>query len=136
MIVGIGVDIADIERFRRITFERGDRFIHRVFTPREIDYCWRCAHPEERFAARFAAKEAMFKALRIGWQKGLTFQDVEVVNDPLGAPAVVLHGRAALLAREQGVTHVHLSLSHTSAYAVAQVVAERLPESPPVRSET
>jgi holo-[acyl-carrier protein] synthase len=126
MIVGTGVDIADIERFKRITFERGDRFIQRVFTPGEIAYCWRCAHPEERFAARFAAKEAVFKALGIGWQKGLTFRDVEVVNGPLGDPRIVLHGSAVALAEDKGVSKFHVSLSHTSAYAAAVVVAERL----------
>jgi holo-[acyl-carrier protein] synthase len=126
VITGVGVDIADIDRFRRITFERGDRFIQRVFTEREVDYCWRCAHPEERFAARFAAKEAVFKALRIGWQEGLTFRDVEVVNGPLGEPRIVLWRGAARIAGEKGITHFHVSLSHTDAYAVAQVVAERL----------
>jgi len=128
MIVGIGVDIADIERFTRITYERGDRFMKRVFTEREIDYCWRCAHPDERFAARFAAKEAVFKALRVGWQKGLTFKDVEVVNGPLGEPEIFLYRRADELAREKKITHFHLSISHTDSYAVAQVVAESLPD--------
>lgn len=131
MIVGIGVDIADIERFRKITFERGDRFIRRVFSEREINYCWRCAHPDQRFAARFAAKEAVFKALRVGWQKGLTFRDVEVINGPLGEPEIVLHRRALEMAREKRITRFHLSISHTSDYAVAQVVAERIEDAPP-----
>lgn len=124
MIAGIGVDIVDVERIAGVIARRGDKFINRVFTEQEISYCRRCAHPHERFAARFAAKEAALKALRVGWQNGTRFKDVEVSSDELGAPHVQLRGRAVEISREMGITRMHLTLSHDRRYAVAYVVAE------------
>jgi len=124
MIVGIGVDIVEVDRIRRIVERHGDRFVRRVFSEREAAYCRSCVHPEQRFAARFAAKEAVLKALGVGWRKGVSFGEVEVRTNELGAPAVELSGRALELSRELGVRRLLLSLSHDARYAVAQVVAE------------
>lgn len=124
MIVGVGVDIVDVERIRRLVTRHGDRFVRRVFTDEEAEYCRVCAHPEQRFATRFAAKEAVLKALGVGWQKGVGFREVAVSNDELGAPAVSLTGRALELSSQRGVKRLHVSLSHDARYAVAQVVAE------------
>jgi holo-[acyl-carrier protein] synthase len=124
MVVGIGVDIVSVDRIREIIERRGERFLTRVFTEDEVRYCRRCAHPEQRFAARFAAKEAVLKALGVGWQKGASFRDVEVRVNALGAPGVRLSGRAFEISRERGIERVFLSLSHDEHYAVAQAVAE------------
>jgi holo-[acyl-carrier protein] synthase len=125
MILGIGVDIVEVHRLRRALRRHGDRFVRRVFTPSEAAYCRRCGHPEQRFATRFAAKEAALKALGVGWNRGLQFVDVEVSNDALGAPALRFFGRALELSRELGVGRVHVSLTHHRDFAIAQVVLER-----------
>jgi len=124
MIVGIGIDIIEVDRIRRLTVRHGERFLRRVFTDEEVDYCQRSAHPAQRFATRFAAKEATLKALGVGWQKGVTFRDVEVCVDGLGAPSVRLGGRALEISRERGVKTIFVSLSHGRHYAVAQALAE------------
>lgn len=114
---------------RRIgaTLARTTRFVERVFTAQERDYCARrgaivCA---QHYAARFAAKEAAFKALGTGWSNGVGWQEVEVVRAASGAPAIVFHGRAEQLFKKTGADRVHLSMSHTSEHAIAQVVLER-----------
>lgn len=124
MIVGIGVDIVEVDRIRRIVARHGERFVRRVFTDQEVAYCRRCAHPEQRFATRFAAKEAVLKALGVGWRKGTSFRDVEVRTNELGAPTVELSGRSLQIGRDLGVRRMLVSLSHGKVYAVAQVVAE------------
>jgi len=125
MIVGIGVDLVEVERLNRAIKCYGDRFVSRVFSPEEAAYCRRCAHPEQRFATRFAAKEAALKALGVGWAQGLQFRDVEVTNNELGAPAITFSGRALVLSRRLGVETVHVSLTHHRNFAIAQVVLER-----------
>jgi holo-[acyl-carrier protein] synthase len=124
MIVGIGVDIVEVGRMRRAVQRYGDRFIRRVFTESEAAYCRRCVHPEQRFATRFAAKEAALKALGVGWAQGLQFLDVEVSNDELGAPSVAFTGKALDLSRGLGVARIHVSLTHHRDFAIAQVVLE------------
>ncbi|HWI63946.1 MAG TPA: holo-ACP synthase [Symbiobacteriaceae bacterium] len=125
MITGTGVDIVEVDRIAEALSRHGDRFAARVFTPGEIAECWpseqqRC----RRLAARFAAKEAALKALGIGL-RGVSWQEIEVVKDGLGKPSLRLTGRLAEIAAAQGVTAMHLSLSHCKEYALAQVVAER-----------
>jgi holo-[acyl-carrier protein] synthase len=124
MIVGIGVDIAEIARLEQAIRRHGSAFLHRVFTPGEIRYCE--AHREKyaRYAARFAAKEAAMKALGTGWRSGVRWVDLEVVNQPGGRPTLELHGRCRDLAQALGVRYVHLTLSHDRELAVAQVVLE------------
>lgn len=124
MIVGTGVDITETERIEQALQRHGERFSKRLYTPREIAYCERFKNRGERFAARFAAKEAAFKALGTGWREGVRWLDVEVTHQPSGKPELVLTGRAEELARALGVTRTALSLSHGNHYVIAQVIFE------------
>lgn len=126
MIVGIGVDIVEVPRLRRAVDRYGDRFLSRVFTAEEVRYCLAAPHPEQRFATRFAAKEAALKALGTGWTQGVQFVDVEVTNNEIGAPSVKLSGRALEVSRALGTDRIHVSMTHHHDFAVAQVVLERL----------
>lgn len=121
MITGIGIDIVTLATFRR---RLDDDLVAELFLPAEIAYCRTQARSWESYAARFAAKEAAFKALQAGLEQGLRWHHVEVVRDPAGPVALRLHGAAALLADQLGVTHGHLSLSHTAENAIAMVVLE------------
>lgn len=121
-VVGIGVDIIEVERVREILGRHPSRFPRRVFTEAEAAYCSRGAHPAERYAARYAAKEAVMKALGTGWSRGVTFRDIEIVRAPSGAPAVRLAGAAQRRAQGLGVTRIDVSLSHGRQHAVAMVV--------------
>lgn len=120
-VAGLGVDIIEIDRMRTI-LERTPRFRERVFTKGERAYCDAKAQPEIHYALRFAAKEAVLKALGTGFN-GVHVTDVEVENDRYGKPRACLHGNAAELARKQGVIEMHLSLSYTHAVGVANAVA-------------
>jgi holo-[acyl-carrier protein] synthase len=124
MIVGTGVDIVEISRIRKILERLTDRFILRVFTPAEQAYCRAYRDPAPHFAARFAAKEALFKALGTGWAKGVTWQDAEVSRERRDAPAMILHGEALQLSKAKGTRKIHLSVSHTDQWAIATVILE------------
>ncbi|MGH9834243.1 MAG: holo-ACP synthase [Blastocatellia bacterium] len=125
MIVGIGVDIVDIPRLERSIAQYGERFINRVFTAREIEYCERLARKGERYATRFAAKEAARKAIGAATPvKALSWHDVEIISSTEGAPQLQFHGRAAELAKELQVARAHVSLSHGQDQAIAFVVLE------------
>ena len=124
MIVGIGTDLAEVDRIRAAIERHGRRFIERIYTPAEIAYVERKVNGYERFAARFAAKEAGMKAIRTGWRRGVRWQDFEVVNLPSGRPTLRLHGVAARIAGELGVSNISLSLTHTSVQAMAIVILE------------
>jgi len=124
MIVGIGVDIARTARIEQTLERHGGRFVNRVFTTGEISYCERFKNRAERYAARFAAKEAAFKALGTGWREGVRWLDVEITHLPSGKPELALSGRAQEIARELGVTRMAVSISHADEYVVAQVVFE------------
>ncbi len=124
MIVGTGIDVAEVARVRRAVERFGRRFLERVFTAREIAYCERGRNRFERYAARFAAKEAAMKALGVGWRGGVGWRDVEVINQRSGKPELRLSGAAARLAQKQKVRNVSVSLTHTAAQAVAQVILE------------
>lgn len=124
MIVGTGIDIVDIPRLRRILGRQGERFTARVFTPGEREYCLAHRDPVPHFAARFAAKEALMKALGTGWGKGVSWQDAEVVRTRPDAPVLALHGEAAALAASLGASAVHLSLTHADRWAAATVILE------------
>ncbi len=125
MIVGMGVDIIEIRRIRAVLERQGDRFAGRIFTPAEREYCRAHRDPAPHFAVRFAAKEALFKALGTGWAKGVTWQDVEVVRDGNGAPSLALTGEAGRLTASRQVARIHVSLSHAEDSAVAVVVLEK-----------
>src|ERR1700738_1986312 len=105
MIVGTGIDIAEVPRIARTIARPGDRFLRRVFTEGEIRYCDSKANRIERYAARFAAKEAGMKALGTGWNHGVRWRDCEVVRMPGGRPNISFHGRAAEFAARLGVKH-------------------------------
>ncbi len=105
---------------------RGDRFVQRAFTEAERAYCSRCQCPERRYAARFAAKEAVMKALGRGWFQGMPFKEIEVTRDPNGRPGVRLSGQTAELAGSLGVSCIHLSITHEQRSAVAFVIVEKL----------
>ncbi|HJZ66588.1 MAG TPA: holo-ACP synthase [Blastocatellia bacterium] len=124
MIVAIGIDLVEISRIEEVLARRGERFLSRVFTDSEIGYCESRASSAASYAARFAAKEAAMKALGTGWSDGIAWRDIEVVSASSGAPALVLRGRALERIREIGVTRTHVSLGHSSAMAIAQVVLE------------
>ena len=122
-VSGIGVDAVDVGRFRTL-LERRPGVIDRLFTTSEYAYAAVSHDPAPRLAARFAAKEAVLKALGVGIGAA-DFRDVEVKRDENGAPLLELAGRAAALAAERGVARWHVSLTHTDTVAVASVVAER-----------
>ncbi len=124
MIVGIGLDIVETGQLRRMLTEQGDRFEQRVFTADERKTCNARADREQALAARFAAKEACLKALGTGVDHGLSFLQVEVVEQEGGSPGLRLTGVAAERARARGVRHVHVSLSHQTGMAAAAVVLE------------
>lgn len=124
MIRGIGVDIVDIDRIRRLVEAEGERFLTKVFTETEIQYCNGKARRHQHFAARFAAKEAVSKALATGWAGDFRWKDVEVTNDPTGQPRVSLHGQ---LREHIGSAHIRISLSHADNHVVAMAVIEEIP---------
>ncbi len=121
MIIGIGIDIIQLERFQK---RLSPELIQELFLPDEIAYCLTQRHNEENFAARFAAKEAVFKALGAGLEQGLRWHDVEVCKEESGAVRLKLNGAAAELASQKNLTHSHLSLSHSRQNAIAMVVLE------------
>jgi holo-[acyl-carrier protein] synthase len=124
MILGTGIDLAEVPRIRT-SFERfGLKFRDRLYTAREIAYVERKANRFERYAARFAAKEAGMKALGTGWRRGVRWQDFEVINLPSGRPTLQLHGAAKEIATQLGVRAIQLSLTHTAEYGQAFVIFE------------
>ncbi len=124
MILGIGVDVVDVERIDQSIERHGGRFLDRVFSENEIAYCSKMRIPGPHYAARFAAKEAVSKAFGTGIGAQLSFLEIEVCHGESGAPLIVLHGPAAEFAQARGVRKIHVSLSHTATCAVAQVVIE------------
>lgn len=125
MIVSIGVDIIEVYRIRE-TIKRTPRFVERVFTEKERAYCVsKGAAAAQSYGARFAAKEAFLKALKTGWRGKVTWHDMEILSDELGAPSLSVRNEARILMENLGANRIHLSISHTTEHAVAQVVLER-----------
>jgi holo-[acyl-carrier protein] synthase len=124
MIVGLGVDIAEIDRIEAAIVRRGRAFIQRVFTPAEIAYCERHRHQAERYAGRFAAKEAAMKALGTGWRRGVRWVDIEVVREPSGKPTLKFSGVTRAIADRLGVKHIAITITHTGNMALAEVIFE------------
>jgi holo-[acyl-carrier protein] synthase len=124
MIVGLGVDIAEVDRIEAAIRRHGRPFLERVFTPEEIAYCERHKNKMERYAARFAAKEAAMKALGTGWRHGVRWRDLEVSNTSGGKPTLRLHGIAREFANSLGVANISLSITHSRNFALAQVIFE------------
>jgi holo-[acyl-carrier protein] synthase len=127
MISGIGTDIVAIERFQRFMDENNIALLQRIFTEQERAYCSaRMVNCAASYSARFAAKEAFMKALGTGLRDGISWHDIEVVNDSLGKPELILTGKAIQIFMEHGLSTAFLSLSHDSGSAVAMVVLEKL----------
>src|SRR5436305_13019563 len=124
MIVGTGIDIAEVPRIRQAIERFGGRFLQRVFTDGEIRYCDSKANRTERYAARFAAKEAGMKALGTGWNYGVRWRDIEVARKPGSRPTILFHGKAAEFAAKLRVTNVSISITHTAEQAIAHVILE------------
>jgi len=125
MIVGLGIDIAEVDRIESAIRRYGQRFLQRVFTAAEIDYCQSKANAFERFAGRFAAKEAAMKAIGTGWKRGVKWRDFEVVREPSGRPVIRFSGVAADFAGRLGMKRALVSITHTAAQAIAQVILEQ-----------
>src|SRR5499425_1058376 len=124
MIVGTGIDIAEVPRIREAIERHGDRFLRRIYTEEEIRYCESKANRVERYAARFAAKEAGMKAIGTGWSRGVRWRDIEVQRLPGGRPTLAFHGKAGEFFSRLGATQAHLSLTHTKGMAMAVVILE------------
>jgi holo-[acyl-carrier protein] synthase len=124
MIVGTGIDVIEVPRLAAAVQRFGDRFLQRIFTEGEIRYCDSKANRLERYAARFAAKEAGMKALGTGWNHGVRWRDVEVRRQPGHRPTLVFHGKAGEFAARMGVANIALSITHTETQAMAQVILE------------
>jgi len=123
LIVGTGIDLCDVGRMRDAIERHGERFKNRVFTAAEVAYSERKANRFERYAARFATKEAAMKALGTGW-RGVAWRDFEVTNLASGRPTLAFHGKAAEVAERRGVRNISLTLTHTAGQAMALVILE------------
>ena len=124
MIVGLGVDIAEVERVQGAIERQGERFLKRVYTEKERAYCEQFKNKYERYAGRFAVKEAAMKALGTGWSRGVRWVDIEVVRERGGRPRLELHGEAKKIAGKLGVKHMAVTITHTASQALAQVIFE------------
>lgn len=124
MIVGMGIDVAEVPRIRAVIETQRERFLRRVYTADEVAYCEQFKNKYERYAGRFAVKEAAMKALGTGWSRGVRWVDVEVVRQRGGRPTVVLSGEAKKIADRMGVKHIAVSITHTAGQAFAQVIFE------------
>jgi holo-[acyl-carrier protein] synthase len=124
MILGIGTDLAEVARIRQSIARYGNRFLDRLYTEGERLYASSKANAAERYAARFAAKEAGMKAIGTGWSRGVTWKDFEVVNERSGRPILVLGGVARKIADQMGVQFISISLTHTADLAYAIVILE------------
>jgi holo-[acyl-carrier protein] synthase len=122
MVRGIGIDMIEVSRVAGVAERHGDRFLHRIYTDLELEKIH--GNPQQYLAARFAAKEAAFKALGTGWGGGVRWIEVEVDNLPSGQPVLTLKGAARARADALGVGSIHLTISHTAGHAVAQVILE------------
>jgi holo-[acyl-carrier protein] synthase len=126
VIISIGIDIIEVYRIRE-TLERTPRFAVRVFTEKERAYCEAKGVTSARsYAARFAAKEAFLKALKTGWRGRITWHDIEIVSNEMGVPSLEIRGEARKILENLGANQIHLTLSHTTEHAVAQVILEKI----------
>jgi holo-[acyl-carrier protein] synthase len=124
MIVGLGIDVAEVKRIGEVIEAQKERFLRRVYTPDEVAYCEQFKNRYERYAGRFAVKEAAMKALGTGWSRGVRWVDVEVVRQRGGRPMLALKGEAKKIADAMGVKNMAISITHTAEQAFAQVIFE------------
>jgi holo-[acyl-carrier protein] synthase len=130
MVIGVGIDIVSTERIKHSLERYGARFQTRIYTSGEIDYCSSRKYPHLHFAARFAAKEALVKALGTGFRYGIKHTEIETILNELGKPDILLYETAAAISRQKGITRLSLSLSHNDEQATAIVIAESNPSAP------
>ena len=124
MIYGIGTDIIEISRIKAV-MEKDIGFREKIFTEGEIRYCETMKHKFENYAARFSAKEAFMKAIGTGWRFGIRFADIDVYHDEYGKPLIRLSGKAEELAKKEGISKIHVSLTHVRELANAVVIIEK-----------
>jgi len=124
VIVGLGLDIAEVDRIEAAIRRHGAPFLERLFTPAEVSYCERHKNSYERYAARFAAKEAAMKALGTGWSQGVRWRDIEVTREVTGKPTLRLAGAALQISERMGVKNISVSITHSGNLALAQVIFE------------
>lgn len=124
MIFGIGIDIFDVNRIKS-KMEEDSGFLSSIFTKNEIAYCEKMNHKEQHYAARFSAKEAFLKALGTGWRFGISFLDIEVLNDVLGKPYLIISGKSEEFIKKNMIINIALSISHTKEASAAFVILEQ-----------
>jgi holo-[acyl-carrier protein] synthase len=122
-IIGIGTDITECLRIARMIERHGELFIERVYTPEEIKYCQTRKQATQHFTGRWAAKEAILKAIGTGWRKGISWRDMEIRNEPGGKPIVGLRGGVKDVVEQLGITDIHVTISHCRSHATATAVA-------------
>jgi len=123
MIIGVGTDIIEVKRIERL-LSKQERFKERIFTQGEIEYCDQKKNNVQNYAARFAVKEALLKAIGTGWREGITFKEIEVTNNEKGKPELVLSGTVKKIMEEMGVTNIQVSISHLKDLAIGMVILE------------
>ncbi len=124
MIVGLGLDIAEIDRIEAAITRHGEPILERLYTPSEVEYCESHRNKYERYAGRFAAKEATMKALGTGWRRGVRWRDIEVTREASGKPSLALKGAAKRVADALGVKNICVTITHSGNLAVAEVILE------------
>ena len=125
MIFGIGIDIIEVERISKQVANSSNNFIQKIFTEKEIAYCeTKIKNKAQNYAARFAAKEAFFKAIGTGWRDGFKWKEIEIQNDELGKPIINVSGKIQKFIEENNIINIHVSLSHLKEIAVAVVILE------------
>jgi holo-[acyl-carrier protein] synthase len=124
MIFGVGTDIIEVERIEKMV-AKGRQYLDTIFTKEEVKYCESKARRAEHYAARYAAKEAVLKALGVGWRDGFAFSDIEILNNELGQPYIFLRGKVRAFSDEHQITKTSVSLSHSKESAVAVIILEK-----------
>ena len=124
MIVGLGLDIAEIDRIEAAITRHGAPILERLYTPAEVAYCESHRNKFERYAGRFAAKEAVMKALGTGWRRGVRWRDIEIIRKPSGKPSLALKGAAKRIADGLGVKNISVTITHSGNLALAEVIFE------------
>ncbi len=124
MIIGIGFDMIEVSRIKSAVSRWGDKLEKRLFTEKELLYCNSKQDRFQRLACRFAAKEALLKALGTGWQRGIEWKEIEVTNDEMGKPLITLSGKTGQISRQLGVSNIFVSITSTETFGAAQVILE------------
>jgi len=124
LIFGTGIDIIEVDRVEN-QISKDNGFTEKIFTKREIKYCESKKNKAQHYAARFAAKEAFFKAIGTGWRNGMAFNEIEILNNELGKPEVFLHGKTKEYSKKQLINNIHVSLSHIKKIVTAIITLEK-----------